>query len=206
MTAEVIKAKLGMPQVPALSICEVKGDSCTLPSDIRKKWLNDPVRSPEWRTLLREFDALFGEPVLVATHQPQKEHASAVSSEANVVKDDWVGEPTTADDLSKKYPKVLKTFPASTDAASFVIVDAKTSGEGEGEAAQTTDYDFKLFIVGREAVTLSDKEVLLSYGTAQFVRPNRVNKVLESGRACPHCLQCLARKTLGDVLGSIPNP
>ena len=48
------------PVQPELKICKWVEGKLSLPRDVRSKWLTDEVRAPDWRTVLKEFDRVFG--------------------------------------------------------------------------------------------------------------------------------------------------
>ncbi|CAK9077334.1 unnamed protein product [Durusdinium trenchii] len=49
-----------VPRLPALKICNMDASgNLEIPQDIRDKWISDPVRKPDWRNRLKNFDAVF---------------------------------------------------------------------------------------------------------------------------------------------------
>lgn len=46
---------------PEFRLCRLDGATGTfhIPVDIRQRYLQDPVRSPEWREILKRFDAAY---------------------------------------------------------------------------------------------------------------------------------------------------
>lgn len=44
------------PAVPVFKLCVYADGALALPRDVRGTYLSDPVRAPEWRQLLQEFD------------------------------------------------------------------------------------------------------------------------------------------------------
>lgn len=48
-------------ELPTMQLCKIVGEGAdsvlSVPTDIRQKWLGDPAHAPEWRALLRKFDA-----------------------------------------------------------------------------------------------------------------------------------------------------
>ncbi|CAJ1408389.1 unnamed protein product [Effrenium voratum] len=49
------------PRAPPMKMCifDAKSGQLTLPRDVREKWLGDPMRNPDWRVRLQNFDAVF---------------------------------------------------------------------------------------------------------------------------------------------------
>ncbi|CAK9018364.1 unnamed protein product [Durusdinium trenchii] len=59
------------PQVPTMKVCKVENDVPVIPKEVRERWLNDPVRNPDWRVRLKNFDAVFAAPSDPGTSAPR---------------------------------------------------------------------------------------------------------------------------------------
>ena len=115
--AEPDAASVEAEAPPAMQLCKVLGDGAdqvlTLPSDVRQKWLADPSHAPEWRGLLRKFDAKHGAPLPQQVAAVQA--AQAASSDVAQAGDSGWGDifkdsPKTINDLQKQYNKIAATF------------------------------------------------------------------------------------------------
>ncbi|CAK8992808.1 Uncharacterized protein SCF082_LOCUS3226, partial [Durusdinium trenchii] len=59
------------PQVPTMKVCKMENDVPVIPKEVRERWLNDPVRNPDWRVRLKNFDAVFAAPSDPGTSAPR---------------------------------------------------------------------------------------------------------------------------------------
>ena len=113
----------GLPDAmtpPALLARKEVERKLTIPSDVRQKFLGDPLRSAEWKKLLKSFEKLHGStsaapapatPATPATKEPATSPA-AEGADANPWKHIFEGEPRTLTDLVAKYGE-----PSSTNSA-----------------------------------------------------------------------------------------
>ena len=108
--------------VPTMQLCKIIGEDSsqvlTVPTDVRQKWLADPVHAPEWRGLLRKFDAKHGASPVPQLSSPGSVSASVPAGEgqdatpdadaswSNIFKDD----PKSVVDLQKKFNQMAGTF------------------------------------------------------------------------------------------------
>ncbi|CAK9097291.1 unnamed protein product [Durusdinium trenchii] len=81
------------PREPVLKLCTMTDGHLTMPKDVREKWLSCPVRNPDWRQRLKNFDNVFA-PV---TNGEAGAPAPMVTSK-------------TSADLDNQIPLVSETF------------------------------------------------------------------------------------------------
>ena len=69
------------PELPKLKMCTYDHSSNTLsvPRDIRDRWLTDPVRSLDWKQVLRRFDSCHLADQPVTDGQEQKTQDDQIS-------------------------------------------------------------------------------------------------------------------------------
>ena len=99
---------------PDFMVCVLDGGKLTIPSTIRAQWIGDPIRAPEWRKILKSFDAKWAEPHAGATQTAEVTDAPNGIGEAAAEVFQWnmafPGEPTTKADLDTKYGPALHSF------------------------------------------------------------------------------------------------
>ncbi|CAK9075623.1 unnamed protein product, partial [Durusdinium trenchii] len=103
------------PVRPPLKLCTMSADGIlAIPNAEREKWLADPVRNPDWRTRLANFDAVFSP--AASGQQQQQQAAAANTSTAEVDLATPVVQPVqsqcatpphmTSDEFKKRYPEI----------------------------------------------------------------------------------------------------
>ena len=108
-------------EAPTLLLCKLDDGKLTIPGNLRAQWLGDPVRAPEWKDMLRKFDAKWA-----ATLEGRESATESQSTEAPPIQTtstggsfDWStvfpGEPTTIEELVRKHGPPCHTFMFSTE-------------------------------------------------------------------------------------------
>ncbi|CAK9084683.1 unnamed protein product, partial [Durusdinium trenchii] len=65
------------PRQPQLKMCKMDdAGNMAIPKEVRDKWLSDPVRNPDWRVRLKNFDSVFSQP-LSSGDRPNPQAAAA---------------------------------------------------------------------------------------------------------------------------------
>ena len=104
---------------PDFMVCVLDGGKLTIPSTIRAQWIGDPIRAPEWRKILKSFDAKWAEPHAGATQTAEVTDAPNGIGEAAAEVFQWnmafPGEPTTKADLDTKYGPALHSFASNSE-------------------------------------------------------------------------------------------
>lgn len=163
-------------EVPNLQICKVEDDVLTVPPDIRRTYLNDPARAPEWRKILQDFDRRWASEVQSGTPSttangstPSRANGSTpsratTSSESLAVTPsgsddppaiasdfDWgtvfPEEPKTKTDFEAKYAS-LHTFTVSGNMVGVIVEGPKLFLVASGECSLTVDEPILMFGAG----------------------------------------------------------
>ena len=155
----------GAPEPPTLKICTMVDDILNLPRTVRSEWLGDPVRSPEWKKLLIEFDRTFGSPsgpeessatVPVAVKKPDDPTSQAF---------DWAAlfpdEPRDAAAFHAKY-RNSAVFQSAAWCPEVCLYVVDTSLETEERKP-------KLFLEGKNDYVLTSTDPILTYGAGQWL-------------------------------------
>lgn len=160
-SADVMPAS---PQEPSLNICSLVDGSLCLPRNIRVEWLSDPVRSPEWKRMLVEFDRCFG-----TAADPASAPAPAAddgNSNEGAPSFDWATafeEPTDKEAWHQKYDaKVQGKFTWCPELTAYIVDDDPAA---DPEAPKK----YKLFIEAMEAYTLTSTDAFLTYGAGVWL-------------------------------------
>ena len=170
-----------VPEPPSLKICTVVDDVLNLPRAVRSEWLTDPVRSPEWKKLLVEFDRTFASP------SGPSEGSSAtmpvvVEPDANVQPFDWAAlfpdEPRDAAAFHAKYRNsgVFQSA-AWCPEVSLYVVDTST---------ETEECKPKLFLEGKSDYLLPSTEPILTYGAGQWLMDSKAETWLNDQEESKH--------------------
>ncbi|CAK9061090.1 Uncharacterized protein SCF082_LOCUS32063, partial [Durusdinium trenchii] len=118
----------GLPDTvtpPDLLVCKEVEGKLTIPSDVRQKFLGDPLRSAEWKKLLKSFEKLHGTASTPAAAPSTPATAPATpagspATDASPWKHIFEGEPRTLTDLVAKYGEPSSTISAP-GSSGFVI-------------------------------------------------------------------------------------
>ncbi|CAE6916132.1 unnamed protein product [Symbiodinium sp. CCMP2456] len=138
------------PAVPVFKLCVYADGALALPRDVRGTYLSDPVRAPEWRQLLQEFDRSY------ANGTSPQTGPTETGSETVDAAFDWskVFPNETADPQSLKATDGAITFAMSSQ-VNFIVVEQK------------------LYLEAVEDATLDAKSPLLTYGAGSWLTGER---------------------------------
>ncbi|CAK9048134.1 Uncharacterized protein SCF082_LOCUS26856 [Durusdinium trenchii] len=163
----------GLPDTvtpPDLLVCKEVEGKLTIPSDVRQKFLGDPLRSAEWKKLLKSFEKLHGTastPPAAAPSTPATAPATPAGSpatDASPWKHIFEGEPRTLTDLVAKYGEPSSTISAP-GSSGFVIKVV------EGP---------KFFLCAPVAGTFDCNEgPVLSHGAGSWLLDTKAEKMLQ---------------------------
>ena len=164
----------GLPDTvtpPDLLVCKEVEGKLTIPSDVRQKFLGDPLRSAEWKKLLKSFEKLHGSastpPAAAAPSTPATAPATPAGSpatDASPWKHIFEGEPRTLTDLVAKYGEPSSTISAP-GSSGFVIKVV------EGP---------KFFLCAPVAGTFDCNEgPVLSHGAGSWLLDTKAEKMLQ---------------------------
>ena len=107
---------------PELLLCEIQDSKLQIPLTIRQQYLNDPIRCPEWRAVLKEFDRKWTTEVN-PTDLEAGERDQPGSDETFSWQTVYPDEPCTKSEMETKY---------GTSATSFAINDHLAGHIGAG--------------------------------------------------------------------------
>ena len=152
-----------VPEQPSLKICTMVDDTLNLPRAVRSEWLGDPVRSPEWKKLLIEFDRAFASPGGPAEESSAVTEASEPA--ANAQPFDWAAlfpdEPRDAAAFHTKY-RNSAVFQSAAWCPEMCLYVVDTSTESE-------ECKPKLFLEAKNDYLLPSTEPILTYGAGQWL-------------------------------------
>jgi hypothetical protein len=158
-------------EVPEMSLCKIMDqNTVAIPSDIRQRFLRDPLRSKEWKAILAEFDKRFeaasqrplgsdeGAPAAVA-------NGAAESSEAGSA-NPWAG-------IFRDSPKSLEALESMTVSATFPL----SSGALVCKITEGPQY----YICATTAAgSFGVEEPVFSHGGGTWLLDSKAAKVLQA--------------------------
>ena len=147
--------------VPELKLCKiVENDTLGIPTDVRQRWLRDPIRSKEWRDMLTKFDRIHAPiagqaPVTQQADDSQGEASSADSA----VQDFWAGVfPDATKSLQVlEQGTVSATFPLPNSPLVVKVIEGPQFFLCATTAAATLDTSGPLFTHGGGTWLLDSK-------------------------------------------------
>ena len=159
--------------LPALKVCQVSDNKLCLPRDIRQMFLQCPIYGPEWRSLLKEFDAQWGVPASDGSPTPRSSAnpngtPSPVKDEVKMEKDefDWStafpDEPKTMDAIKQKYGQDITEMPGHDPNVTFVLVPGPA-----------------LFVTVKEAMVLKNAAIngpIVAHGAGVWLLGDKADK------------------------------
>ena len=157
------------PAQPELQICSFVDNCLVLPRDVRTEFLSDPVRGPEWRKMIQEFDRCFASsaskdsnPVQSAAETDNQPGGSGNDGKSF----DWISlfasEPRESAKWHEKYDGMVKAKCQWCPQLTAYLVDTNDAAEGD-------PVRFKLFVEASEAYTCPMTEPFLAYGAGTWI-------------------------------------
>ena len=164
----------GPPAQPELQICSFVDNCLVLPRDIRTEFLADPVRGPEWRKMVQEFDRCFASSVPRDSNPVESEAATAAAADGQGF--DWIAlfpsEPRDAAKWHEKYDGQVKAKCQWCPQLTAYLVDTSDAAEGE-------PVKFKLFVEASEEYTCPVTEPFLAYGAGTWILDAKAESYIE---------------------------
>lgn len=163
------------PNEPTLQLCSLVDGCLVLPRDVRTEFLTDPVRSPEWRQVVQEFDRCFAvaAPAAAATAPPA---AGGPEAAPGAPAFDWsqhfANEPGTKSAFQEKYSAKIKGKCQWCPQLTAYLVDPGDSNEADA-------VKYMLFVEASEAYTIPVDEAFLTYGAGSWLLDAKVDTYLE---------------------------
>jgi len=163
------------PSAPTTKVLKVVDKVLTIPQDIRSKYLQDPMRGPEWKRFMSAFDTRYSMPLPTATPAAAAEAAPTLVVEAASTpasaQELWdtifPDEPRDLQSFESKYKRDmhLASFDYNGVPAYFVIV-------AEGVVN-------KLFIIGKETdATVDTNQWCLGHGPGSWLQDDKAEKFI----------------------------
>lgn len=118
---------------PDLVICKTEGGKLVLPVEVRNQFMSDPVRTPEWKAILSEFDRKWSSEAgssntaggtTGAIVPADASEATSTSTTTSVWETAFPGEPVTKNEFEGKYSS-MHSFPISDTLAAIVTEGPK---------------------------------------------------------------------------------
>lgn len=158
---------------PDLFLCEVQDGRLCIPGDLRSRWVACPIRAPEWRQILTQFDKQWAVDV---SEQPKKEEkatpapsqpATSPGTDGEEVKGfDWQEvfpeEPKSKEALESKYGAGAHRFNVTDNNLVMVLVEGP-----------------KLFILALAESELDGREPILCYGAGTWLLDNKAESLVQ---------------------------
>lgn len=139
-------------EVPTLHLCEVKDEMLQVPMTVRQQYLQDPVRSCEWKAILKEFDRKWTTDTSAQQSSGDSVQQSNGSGNQGFKWEEiFADEPSTRSDLESRY---------GTPAASFAINETLSACIVEGP---------RLFLVSSGEAEFGTKEPIVCYGAGVWL-------------------------------------
>ena len=165
------------PEEPGLKLCTLVDGCLVLPRDVRMEFMSDPIRSPEWRKVVQEFDRCFasvarGEPAAAAAVEPARADGQGACDF------DWSKrfpeEPRAKDAWHEKYDTKVKGKCQWCPQLAAYLVDPGTT---EGEQVK-----YMLFIEASEDYTVPADEGFMLYGTGTWLLDAKADTYIEENQ------------------------
>eukprot|EP00438_Fugacium_kawagutii_P027851 Skav201824 [mRNA] locus=scaffold1071:397086:402945:- [translate_table: standard] len=165
------------PAEPELKLCSLVDGCLVLPRDVRTEFMTDPVRAPEWRKVVQEFDRCFAVAAPAAAAQESGAgDAAATASGGGNAGFDWsayfANEPRAKAAFQEKYGDKIKGKCQWCPQLTAYLVDPGDSSDGDA-------VKYMLFVEASEAYTIPVDEAFLTYGAGSWLLDSKVDSYLE---------------------------
>lgn len=170
---------LPTPQGPELRLCQVVDNVLVLARDIRQRFLTDPVRSPDWRRVLQEFDRVFSTPANpgdVSAAAGGGQAASGTGEAPFDWKEVFPGEPSDAQQFQNQFSgKIKAKFSFCPELTCYIVqVEETSADEDQGLPV------FRLYLEASQDYNLSKTDPFLTYGAGVWLTEQKADSFLET--------------------------
>ena len=160
------------PAEPELKLCSILNGCLCLPRDVRQEFLTDPVRAPEWRRMLLEFDRVFG------THAEPEASPAADGAGQAASSFEWSnvfpGEITDTQPWHEAFDgKVKGKFQWCPEIMAY-LVECDNDQVGEEGAPKK----WRLYVEAVENYTMVATEPALTYGAGGWLLEGRADQFI----------------------------
>lgn len=171
------------PEGPTLSLCTMVDGVLVLPRDVRQEWMTDPVRSPEWRQLVQEFDRLFSTPAAAAANAAAASAsptpaANAGSTSTTAV--DWqrlFGAPMSSESFQQTFADKIKgKFAWCPELNGYLVQPTEGGGDDEDSGLPV----YQLFLEATQDYKLDTNDAFLTYGAGAWLTDSKADQFLEN--------------------------
>ena len=165
------------PSEPELKLCSLLEGVLVLPRDIRTEFMSDPVRSPEWRKIVQEFDRCFGShaPATPAAAASGTEEAAAAGGSDFNWSTVFPSEVREKAAWHEKYDAQIKGKCQWCPQLTAYLVDPGKTPEGQ-------PIKYMLFVEASEDYTAFADDAFLSYGAGSWLLDSKVDSYLEENQ------------------------
>ena len=164
-----------MPAEPSLAICSLIDGALCLPRNIRAEFLTDPVRGPEWKKILQEFDRTFGTEVAAGDAGAGGNSGSCDAGPAPTAVD-WAtafsNEPREKEEFHRVFgDKVQGKFSWCPELTAYIIDAGDTQNPEHPKK-------LRLYVEAMESYTINTEEAFLTYGAGGWLLEQRADTFL----------------------------
>ena len=187
----------GPPPQPELQLCSFVDNCLVLPRDIRTEFLADPVRGPEWRKMVQEFDRCFASSIPRDSNPAETQESATAAAAADGQAFDWISlfssEPRESAAWHEKYDGKVKAKCQWCPQLTAYLVDNNDAAEGE-------PVRFKLFVEASEEYTCPMTEPFLAYGAGTWILDAKADSYIEENPNGYKAVLCEFTSDTADVV------
>ena len=175
---------------PTFHVCSLENSKLTVPASVRSQWITDPIRAPEWRKLLTDFDRQWAEPQAAAQGtravQPAAATAAATSAATETgelpptetkAQFDWGSifpdAASTKTDLDQKFGAALHSFTVSAGLQGAIF---------EGP---------QLYLIATQDSEVNTTEPVFTYGAGSWLLDNKASTYLQARDIAHEHILCI---------------
>lgn len=159
------------PSLPDFKFCQCVDGNLVLPRDVPMEFMTDPVRSPEWRKVVLEFDRCFA-----VTAPASVPNGDATAAATDVRGFDWsthfANEPRAKAAWQEKYGDKVAGKCQRRPQLTAHLVDPGNANDGDA-------VKYMLFLEASEAYTIPVDEAVRTYGARGWLLDAKVDSYLE---------------------------
>ena len=164
------------PAAPEFKLCSLVDGCLVLPRDVRTEFLTDPVRGPEWRKIVGEFDRCFAVAASAdgadagpqASGEPANQQQAGFSWESI-----FADEPRDRASWHQKYDGHVKgKCQWCPQLTAYLVTSPSAAGEDETPR-------YMLFVEASEDYTIPKDDVFLAYGAGTWLLDGKADAYIE---------------------------
>ena len=177
--AEIPQDDLGLPPGgPELRLCSFVDGCLVLARDVRQQFLTCPIRSPDWRKVLQEFDRTFGTPTSGAAPAPAPAAETSGSGPSAAASFDWArlfpGEPSDPAVFQQQFSgKIKGKFAFCPEVQCYIVAAEEPIDEQAPEI-------FRLYLEATSDYQIEKESQFLTYGAGTWLTESKADNFLET--------------------------